>query len=907
VLRVTLKGLLAHKIRFLLTGLAVTLGVSFMVGTLVLTDTVQKVFDDLFANIYDSTDAVVRGPKTIDTDFGDQRANVPASMLVKVRAVPGVQTAEGNVQVNYAQIVGRDGDPIGNPGAGPPTFGFNWQSSPLNPFHIVEGRPPRTSDEVVINRSAADDGDLRLGDQVTILSNSAPRRYALVGIAKFGTADSTAGATTSLFTTAEAQRLGGQPGEFDDISVIADRGLSQEAIRDRLAKALEGEKVEVVTGAKITKENQDAIKRNLGFFTTALLTFAVVALIVGAFIIYNTFSIVVAQRTRELALLRALGASRGQVRRSVLGESVGVGLAASALGIGFGILVSAGLKALLAAFGLDIPGAGVVVQARSVVVAVVVGSLVTIVSAWIPARRAARLPPIAAMRDVAIERPTSLPVRSTIGGLVTALGVAVLVVGLTGSIDPALLYVGLGAFLVFIGVFVLGPLIARPFAQVLGTKPVAIAVVGVGALLMLGAVVVLVASLVSLAPAGVIGAVVLAWVGYTFARSGRGGFGITGRIARENAVRNPRRTAATAAALMIGVALVGFITIFAASAKKSISSAIDKQITSDYVVTTGTNFGGPGSGLSPSLVPRLREVPELAAVTGIRFGVFELAAKERGKKGTTEFLVASDPRASERMFDFDVREGSLGSLSVDGVAVSKRKADKNHWKVGDRISATFAKTGPQTLTIDAIYKRTDIAGDYLTSISSYEKNFNEQLDFQVFAQLRPGADAEAARAGIEQVLKSYPSAKLRDQKQYKDDYAANINQIVNLIYALLGLAVVIALIGIANTLALSIYERTREIGLMRAVGMTKPQTRVVVRWESVIISLLGTGLGLAIGLFFGWAVVTALRSQGFTSFSFAPVQLAVVIVIASVAGTLAAIRPARRAANLDVLQAIAYE
>jgi putative ABC transport system permease protein len=907
MLRVTLKGLVAHKLRFALTGLAVLLGVSFMAGTMTLTDTVQKVFDDLFADIYENTDAVVRGPEAFESEFATTRPPIPEAVLDDVLAVDGVEYAEGGVQIDQAQLTDRDGEPIGNPGFGAPAFGFAWTDSPLNPFVIVEGRAPLTAGEVVIDRGSADKGDLTVGSTTTVITGLAPKEFEVVGIATFGTADSPAGASVALFTMEEAQRLGAQVGQFDDIGVIAADGVTQDEIRDRLAEALAGrDDVEVVTGAEVTEENQDAVERNLGFFRTALLAFAVIALGVGVFIIYNTFSIVVAQRTRELALLRAVGASRRQVLAAVLGESIAVGVLASVAGILAGIGLSVLLKALLNSAGFDIPGGGVVVQSSTVVTGLVVGAAITLASAVLPARRASRIAPLAALRDVAVERPTSFPVRTAIGSVLVAGGVALLAVGLFADVSNAIAYVGGGAALVFVGVFVLGPLLARPVVRALGTKPVGALVVGLGGLLGLAAVVTLAVSIVDLAPAGVVGAVVLGWIAYVVARSGLGAYGMTGRLARENAIRNPRRTATTAAALMIGVALVGFITVFLSSVQESVRVAVDEQVPVDFIVTTkGQNFGG--AGFSPELATRLRELPELAAVGGVRGNVAQVVDPSHPKSGSVEFVTASDPETADVLFDFGVEEGSLAALTPDGVAVSRDVADDDGLALGDTIVMRFAQTGEQQLTVQAIFADDEVAGNYLLSLDGYERNFGEQLDVQVFIKLADGVSADDARAAIEPVLADYPNTELKSQAEFKEDFTAAINQVLNLIYALLGLAVLIALIGIANTLTLSIHERTRELGLLRAVGMSKVQTRLSIRWESVIISLFGTALGLAIGLFFGWAVVRSLRDEGFSEFSVAPAQLVALVFAAVIAGVLASVAPARRAARLDVLDAIAFE
>jgi putative ABC transport system permease protein len=855
--KVTVKYLAARKLRLLLTGIAVTLGVAFIAGTLVLTDTVQRTFDDLFGSVYEHTDAVVRGTQPFKSDITDTRHPVPASLLATVKAVPGVQAAEPDVSINYAQLVDTKGKAVGNPGNGPPALGFNWKDNKdLNPFRLTAGsQPPRADNQIVIDKGSADKGHLKVGDQVRVLTQKSSSTYTIVGIAKFGTVDNLAGASAVMFTTSEAQQIANLGGKYTAVSVVADKGISQDQIASRIRQAISSDKnVEVITGAKLTKETQDNIKRFLGFFRTALLVFAGVALIVGAFIIYNTFSIIVAQRMREMALLRAVGASSRQVTNSVLVESLTVGVIASLIGLGLGILLSSALKALLNAFGLQIPGGGIVIRPTTFVLSLAVGVIVTVVSAVLPARRAARVPPVAAMRDVAIESTSRSARRGVIGTVILGLGIAGLFVGLFASVSNGLALVGLGMLLVFVGVFVLSPLIARPVGRIVG------------------------APLPRLK-------------------------GMTGTLARENAMRNPKRTANTAAALMIGVALIGFITIFAASANASISSAVDNQLKTDYIITSG-NGGFGGGGFSPTLAQNIGKLPEVAAVTPVRFGVMKVAGAS-----SAQLVQAADPVASEQMFDFGFTSGTFTDLTPDGVAISKKYADKHHLKVGDTLAVQFVRTGKTDLTVQGIYKNTQLAGTFLTSLANFERNQPEQaqIDAQIFAKLKPGVSPAQGRAAIEPLLKKFPTAKLQDQAQYKKDQEKQINQLLSLIYALLGLAVIIALIGIVNTLALSVYERTREIGLLRAVGMTRRQVRSAIRWESVIIAVLGSVLGLVIGLFFGWVFVEALRDQGFTNFAAAPGQLLVVVIIAGLLGVVAAIYPARRAAKLDVLRAISTE
>jgi putative ABC transport system permease protein len=850
--KVTWKGLAAHKLRFLLTALAVVLGVAFISGTLVLTATIQKTFDDLFADINRGTDAAVRAHESLKADFvGGLRPNVPASLVDVVRKTPTVQAAVGNIQA-YAQLVGSDGKVIG--GNGPPTFGVGWDPNPeINQFHLVAGRAPVSDTEIAIDKQSADKGHLKVGDRVTVLTTQSPRKYDLVGVAKFGTVDSLAGASITIFTIPEVQRLANAPNQFSQISVVAKPGVSQEQVTSDIRATLaanDAGQYEVITGKALTKETQDAVHKSLGFISTALLVFAFVALIVGMFIIYNTFSIVVAQRMREMALLRAIGASRRQVLGSVIGESIVVGLLASVVGVIAGIGLSIGLKGLMNALGFQIPGSGVELRPVAVIVGLLVGSIVTILSAVVPARQAARVPPIAAMRAVALERPINMFRRLGFGAVLLGLGLFFLLQGLFGSSGIA--FVGIGALVMLVGVFVVSPLFARQVARVIG-------------------------------------------VPLTKLR------GVVGNLSRENAARNPRRTATTGAAVMIAVSLVGFITIFAASANASIGSAIDQQLKTDYIVTTKGGGGGPGSnaGLSPTLAKKIAALPEIALSTPIRLGLVSVA-------GSQTFVAAADPQASE-LFDFGTRAGSMTDLSPSGIGVSTRKASSKHLKLGDLVPVKFVKTGVVPLKVEFIYKNNGLAGDYLVSLANYERNFTQQLDFQIFAKLKPGVSAAQGRKAIEPLLKPYPNAELKDNAQYKADQKKQVNQVLVLVYVLLFLAVIIAFIGIVNTMTLSIYERTREIGLMRAVGGSRRQVRSMVRWEAAIIALFGTLLGIGMALFFGWAVVRALNDQGFTKFSAAPAQLVFIVVITALATLLWASLPARRAAKLNVLRAVDQE
>lgn len=843
--KVTLKNLWAKKFRMLSLVVTIMTGVGFMAGTMVLTDTMNRTFDDLFADVNRNVDAYVRAKAAFASDFGTERPRLDSVVVQQVRTVDGVAQVEGNVQ-GYAQPLDRDGDPIG--GTGAPTFGFNWGVvEELNPYRLVEGRAPRTSREVVIDRGVAKRGDFSVGDPIRILFQGPTEEFTISGIATFGRADSAAGSSAVGFTNDTAQRLLGEPGKVDSVSVTAQPGVSQEELRGNIERTLASDRIEVLTGAEITAENQNDIKDGLRFFNILLLIFALVAIFVGMFVIYNTFSILVAQRTREMALLRAIGASGRQVRRSVLAEATVVGIVASLVGLGFGVVVATALKASFAALGIDIPAGGVVVAARTVVVAIVVGLVTTVVSAWFPARKAARIPPIAALRDVAVDRSATSPVRIVVGLIVLVIGAVALVIGLTGSGSTAAATVGVAFVIAILGIAVLGPVIATPVSRLLG------------------------APLPRLR-------------------------GLTGTIARQNAMRNPRRTSGTALALTIGVALIGFILVMASSIKASIEQQIDQQLRADYVLAPK----GFGQGFSPTVAERVAQIPGAEFVSGVRFGQIRIG-------DSSKFVVGVNPSAVDQLFDVGVTDGDVLALDGDSIAVWRDVADDNGWAVGDTIPVTFATTGERPLRLVAVYENNEAAGNYVIGLPTYEANFVQQLDFRVFVKTAPGTDQDEFRQAVEAVLADYPTAELQDRTEFKRAQAAQIDQVVNIFYVMLFLAIVIALIGIGTTLALSIFERTRELGLLRAVGMSRRQMRASVRWEAVIIALFGTLLGLVVGLTFGAAIVQSLRAQGFTVFRVPFGQILVLTVLAALAGVLASVRPARRAARLDVLQAIATE
>ena len=854
--KIALQSLVARKLRLVTTALAVILGVAFTAGTLMLTDSMGKTFDNLSAGAYKNTDAVVRAKKVFNDPAGDQRKLVDASLVPALSHVPGVAQAQGTVQ-GSALLIGKDGTPVGSGHA--PSLGGNWGDvQALNPFQLVAGHAPQAPDEVVIDKASANLGHLAVGDTTTVLAGGPPQRVRIAGIAVFGTSDNLAGASFVLFTTPVAQRLLAEPGKFTLISFVAAPGVSQQQLAANLKRALPPG-TEAVTGAKIIQETKNMFQGILKIFSSFLLIFAVIALVVGGFIIMNTFAITVAQRTQENGLLRALGASRRQVLGSVLVEAVAVGAIAAVLGLAVGFAVATGLKALLGVLGFALPGGSLVLTGRTVLVSLLLGLGVIVIGAISPARKAAKVPPVAAMQQAtAGSTGYGSKQRVMVGLAMLAVGLAVLFYGLFGHPASAFLITGVGILLVFFAVSVLGRTISLPLSRAIGAPLPRVK-------------------------------------------------GVTGTLARETTMRNPKRTAASASALMIGVGLVAFITILASSTIASNNATIDQTFTGDFVIT-GAGMGG--TGVDPALPAKLTTLPQVAAATGENIGDAVIFGQVQG-------FAAVDPGTAGQIFNVSPVQGSISALGADAIAVSADTAAKHHLTLGDPVPVLFRDTGPQTLRVALIYGDPQAAPGsnsgskpgYFLGTPAYNANFAPPHNyFQVFVKKAPGVPAAAALAAVKQLTaRGAPGATVQDQAGYKAEQTKQINQLLYFIYALLALAIVIALLGIGNTVALSIFERTRELGVMRAVGMTRRQLRSTIRWESVIVALQGTVLGLAVGVFVGWALVRAQRNQGLTVFSVPYLTLIIVIVLAGLAGVAAAILPSRRAAKLNVLRAIVTE
>jgi putative ABC transport system permease protein len=654
-------------------------------------------------------------------------------------------------------------------------------------------------------------------------------------------------------TLPEAQRMAGYDGRIDQITVAAADDVTPTELKDRVAEALRGQPVTVRTGQEEADRQATDLQDQLGFLQTALLVFAGIAVFVGAFVIYNTFSITVAQRTRELALLRTLGATRRQVLVSIVVEALVVGFVSAVIGLLAGLLIAQGLQALFSAVGLDLPSTGSVIEARTVVVSILVGTIVTVVASIAPALRSTRIAPVVALREGLVERRGGGTRRTIIAAVVTILGVVALVAGLAGG---NLALMGLGALVVFLGVALLSPLLVRPLASLTGRPLESIT-------------------------------------------------GITGRLARENTLRNPGRTAVTAAALMIGVALVAFVAIFAAGLRGSIERSVDTTFPAGNLIIVNQDGFGP---ISEQAATAVREVPGVQTVAGVRFA----SAKVQGRTGTSP-VIGIDTGAATSLYKAEWKEGSnatFSELGDDGVVVDSAAGVGEGRKIGDRLELT-TPTGEQvSYVIRGLLDAGDfslLGGGIVVPNDRLSRDFNVRGDAFVFVDFAQGANAGRTRSQIDSMLGTrFPNAETQTREEFKDEQNAQLDPLLALIYVLLALSVLVSVFGIVNTLALSTYERTRELGMMRAIGTSRRQVRSIVRQEAVITSLIGAVLGVVLGVLFALLISRPLADEGFT-LSFPVLTLVLLLVLAALFGVLAAIGPARRAARLDVLRALAYE
>lgn len=850
--RATLKSLLSRKIRLVLSGMAVVLGVAFVSGAFILTDSLGKRFESLFETL-NADVAVVAQARTDDTAPRGDAAQLTQTTLDKMAAVDGVDKAHGDVSAMGIIPFDEAGEPIRT--AGPPQLGVGFgagDDQDLGLLRLSSGEAPEGPGEVALTKFTAERGKLAVGDRIQVF---VPREKKSVDVTVSGLLvysgdrPSLAGETIVAFETEVAQRyFYGAPGRFSKISVSARDNVSETALMERVAPLLPTG-FEAKTGTELAESQASEIKEGLGFFSTFLLVFAAIALFVGAFIIFNTFTMLVAQRTRELALFRAMGASRGQVNRSVLFEAVVVGLIGSTIGLALGFGIAFLLQLGLNALGTELPGGALLLKPRTVVAAFVVGVLVTAMAAIVPAVRASRVPPVAAMRDAATP-DKSLTVPTLVGSAVAALGVVAIGIALSGIGDATLPVLGVGVLLTFLGVAGLSPLLSKPVVSGFGR--------------------------------------VLSW-------------GTPSRLGRRNAGRNPRRTAVTAAALMIGLALVSAVSVLGASLKASVEEVIEGSLGADVIVTN-TAFAEPSgqTGFDPAVLDRVRGIDGVQDTVAIHVALGTVAGSK------DEFLAAADTAAAQKVFGLTAKEGSLDGLGERELVTDEDQAKDKGWTVGSTIPVTLPKGGKQTFTVAGIYTKSETVSGIVLPLSQV-KNFDGELAYQGFVTLRDGTDGEALTKQISDLMKPYPAVAVTDRSGFIEQQTRQVDQIVGILTVLLVLAVLIALLGIVNTLALSVIERTRELGMLRAVGLSRTQTKRMVRTEAVIIAVFGAVLGLILGTALGAAVAYALRDEGVTSIAFPWVNMIAFLLFAVVAGVVAAWWPALRASRLNVLQAIATE
>ena len=834
---------LARKGRLVLTSLAIILGTGFLSGTLIFSDTLNKTFDRLFADVFRDVDAYVRSSQFVEVGFGgEQRAQTPITALETVLGVNGVEDATGDIQA-FARIIAKDGTPMGSDN-GPPTFGGIATESMAGLWTIEDGRLPVGPTEMVMDAATAKNADYVIGDRVRVTAQKGSRSFTLVGIANYGDVSSPGGATFALFDQPTASEFLLREGYVDAFLIKGDGSLSDEELAQRITSSFDPSlKLETLTGAQITKETQDQIGQVLSFLTIFLTAFSLIALGIGCFVIYNVFSITIAQRLRENALLRAIGASRRQVSTSMFVEAGVIGVIGSLLGFASGIGLSQALSALLNAFGVEIPTKGLSVSVSTFIVTVVVGTIVTLLSAIFPALRAGRVPPLAALRDTALEVVDKRVRRVIIGIVVSGLGaLGITATALGGSNN----YLGVGILFVFAGVIIVGPAIAKPVALGLG-RPIE------------------------------------AWRG------------VTGSMARQNAARNPKRTARTAAPVLIGVALVTAFTAFAASLRAEIRDTIGSSFRGDFALSVDNQGFG---GIPLSVTDQIAELPEVSQATGIGFVSVKFG-------DDTRFAVVIDPTTTGGLYDFTMVEGRQETLSKTGVLVSQTVATNRALSVGSMLPITLLDGDVVNAKVEGIFDGEGTFGNYVVNRDLFAGTSTPLFNNYVYVVKAPGVTDEALEASVGTVTTELGIGTLQSREAFIDAQAAQVNQILGLIYGLLTLSIFIAVVGIVITLLLSVFERTREIGLLRAVGMTRSQVRTTVRWESVITSLYGAVVGVLLGIVMGAVLIGVLADGGLSAFRLPVTGTIVILVLSFFIGVLASIYPARRATKVDVMRAIA--
>jgi putative ABC transport system permease protein len=848
MLRIALRSLGSRKLRSALTALAIVLGAAMISGTYVLTDQITGAFDEIFEKANKGVDVVLSRQEAFQSEQGSPVGPIPESLVATVQGVEGVAAAEGVIQDLGSLVI--DGDFVSSQG-GAPNLVFSTPSARFQSNQLVDGAFPSAPGEVAVDVDLAKREKLAIGQAVGLATRTGVQPVRLVGTFRFADSDTIGGATLTAVTFDDAQRWFDREDLVNAIVVAADPGVSPDTLARRISAVVPGD-VRVET-AKENSERQAAdINDDLGFLRDFLFVFAAIAVLVGAFIIFNVFSITVAQRVRELAMLRTIGASRRQIMRSVLIEAVVIGLIASLIGIGVGVLFAMLLNQIFEAVGFGLPTTGITLQARTIIVPLIVGVVVTLIAAVIPAVRATRVAPVAVLREGAV-LPKSRFSRFTpyIGILFGLIGVLAIIGGFgTSGVSQALSLIGVGALLILIGVGMAMRMLIRPIAR---------------------------------------------GVGWPLQRL----FGTSARLGRQNTMRDPARTANTAAALMVGIGLVVFVAVFVDGLKSSFFDALDKTVRSDLIIIS-ENF----ASLPAGIVDVTRSVPDVSSALGVGFAEVDI-------DGDTEPMNAIDPAQAVDAVRFDWQQGGtdslLGLLGTDGAIIERGFAESHNLAIGDNFRVTTIDGKKAAFQVIGEYKDPQLFTGFTVSDAAFQRISTDGELGVLLASFKPGVDPDEGKAAVEAALEtSYPAAKVRTRAEYKDFIGEQVNLILTIFYALLAFSVLISLVGVVITLLLSIYERTREIGMMRAVGTTRKQIRAIIRSESVITCAIGGIIGLAVGLFLGWVMIKGLESEGL-SFSIPVGTLVAVFILALVAGVLAAVFPARRAARLNPLEALHYE
>lgn len=847
--KLVLRGIRARKLRTVLTATAVMLGVAMIVGTYVYSDTIDRAFFQLFSDASKGADAVVAGKQSVSSTSYGPPPTLSEDLARKIGRLDGVKAVEGQIW-DIAAVVGRDGKPVKTGGA--PTFALSYMNPPFQALKVVKGRPPSDPSEAAVDEATAESEGFKVGQQITVATDRPKRKFKLTGLVEFGNASS-GGATYVVFSRKTAQQLLNKQGKLDYISVAASSGVTPAQLVARIRPLLPRD-AQVKTASQQVDDNSARLRNQLKFLTYGLLAFGFISVFVGAFIIFNTFSITVAQRRVEFALLRTLGASRRQILSSVIAEALLIGVVSSVIGIGFGLLFAEGVKELFAALEVKLPSTALVLEGRTVVIALIVGIFVTLCSALAPALRATRVAPLEALREGRGSRSTRRQLISRALALLLSLGGAALIVfGLTGGGLDGQTRLGMsagGVILLVIGVALISPIVVPPIARIAGWPLERVT-------------------------------------------------SLIGKLARENAQRNPGRTAITAAALMIGLSLVLFVTIFANGLRVSADQIIDRSLAGDLAIYSQDGFTPIPAAVGPAT----------ARVEGVAEAVpFKMDSSQFGRKANA-MANGIDPTRITDVYNFDWVKGSdrtLYRLGRSGVLVEENLAEGTGLRVGKRVTVVAPSGRRATLTVRGIYKDSAILPGYSIPMSAFDRIFSQRRLAVVYATFAQGVNTHAVQKQVERALTQFPEAIVRSQRELKEESSDRINQVLVLFYALLAMSLLVSLFGIVNTLTLSIYERTRELGLLRAVGMTRRGVRRMVRYESVITAAIGATLGLLLGTFFAAVVTQSLADEGIV-FDMPWLQLTALLVLALLAGVLAAIPPARRASRLNVLESIAYE